>query len=213
MSSKKKNQNSDAISKLYKSRKIILNQLERRGFDISDYNGFTINEISVMNKNDTLDMLLENKETGKKVYIKYHLSNKIRDLVIYEYIDELYNIESVLNTSDDLIIISKENPNETQKKLIESLYSTDGIYFNIFNYHSYLFNVLDHTLVPEHRVLSKEEKKEIEKTYYINNNSEFPEISRFDPVAIAIGLRPKQLCEITISSNTALKSKYYRLCC
>ena len=51
----KKNQNSTAISNIYKSRKIILDILGKRGYDVSDYVGFSINEISIMNKNDTLD--------------------------------------------------------------------------------------------------------------------------------------------------------------
>jgi DNA-directed RNA polymerases I, II, and III subunit RPABC1 len=211
-SQKKKTQSSDSISKIYKSRRIILKQLEERGFDISDYNNFTINEISIMNKNDTLDMLLKNNSTNQKIYIKYHLSTKIRDTVVYEYIDELFTIENILTLNDDLIIISKENPNDTQIKLMETLYATDKIYFNIFNYNNYLYNILDHTLVPKHRILSKEEKTDIENKYYISKKSEFPEISRFDPVALVIGLRPNQLCEIIRPSDSAINSKYYRLC-
>ena len=211
-SQKKKTQSSDSISKIYKSRGIILKQLEERGFDTSDYNNFTINEISIMNKNDTLDMLLKNNSTNQKIYVKYHLSTKIRDTVVYEYIDELFTIENILTLKDDLIIISKENPNDTQIKLMETLYATDKIYFNIFNYNNYLYNILDHTLVPKHRILSKEEKNDIENKYYISKKSEFPEISRFDPVALVIGLRPNQLCEITRPSDSAINSKYYRLC-
>ena len=55
-------------------------------------------------------------------------------------------------------------------------------------------------------------KKKIEKKYYVTDNKQFPEISRFDPVAQAGGLRPNQLVEITRSSPTAITTKYYRLC-
>lgn len=212
MSSKNKTQNSDSISKIYKSRNIILNQLERRGFDTSSYTGFSINEISVMNKNETLDMFLKNETTGKKVFIKYHLNTKIRDTAIYEYLDDLFNVEEMLDKSDDLIVIAKEKPNDTQIKLMETLYETDGYYFNIFNYNNYLFNILEHSMVPEHTVLSLEEKEEVKVRYNINKDSEFPEISRFDPVAQAIGLRPGEVCKIIRSSETALQTEYYRLC-
>ena len=43
-------------------------------------------------------------------------------------------------------------------------------------------------------------------------DKQWPEISRFDPVAQAIGLRPKKVCEITRASETAITSKYYRMC-
>ena len=46
----------------------------------------------------------------------------------------------------------------------------------------------------------------------MTNVSKFPAISRFDPVATTIGLKPEQLCEITRPSKTAITSKYYRLC-
>jgi DNA-directed RNA polymerase subunit H (RpoH/RPB5) len=50
------------------------------------------------------------------------------------------------------------------------------------------------------------------KKYNISDMTQFPDISRFDPVSQAIGLRPDQLCEITRSSKTAIESKYYRVC-
>ena len=44
------------------------------------------------------------------------------------------------------------------------------------------------------------------------NDTEFPELSRFDPVAQAIGIRPGQVCKITRSSKTAIEAPYYRIC-
>ena len=67
-------------------------------------------------------------------------------------------------------------------------------------------------MVPPHNILSDSDKTMIKKKYNVTNDSEFPELSRFDPVAKAIGLRPGELCEITRSSPTAVQSKYYRLC-
>jgi len=75
-----------------------------------------------------------------------------------------------------------------------------------------IYNVLKHEDVPDHTVLSMEDKEKIKKKYYITNDSQFPEISRFDPVAQAIGLRPNEVVEITRPSPTSITSKYYRLC-
>ena len=44
------------------------------------------------------------------------------------------------------------------------------------------------------------------------NDNEFPELSRFDPVAQTIGIRPGQLCEIIRPSKTAISAPYYRIC-
>ena len=52
----------------------------------------------------------------------------------------------------------------------------------------------------------------IMKKYNISDITQFPDISRFDPVAQVIGLRPGQVCEITRDSKTAIESNYYRYC-
>ena len=39
-----------------------------------------------------------------------------------------------------------------------------------------------------------------------------PEISRFDPVALALLMRPKQICKIIRSSKTSITSDFYRIC-
>ena len=39
---------SNIISQIYNSRKILLEQLKERGFDIDDYNHFSFNEIRMM---------------------------------------------------------------------------------------------------------------------------------------------------------------------
>ena len=76
-----------------------------------------------------------------------------------------------------------------------------------------MYNILDHNLVPEHKIIKDEVKEEIKKKYNMKSDYEFPQISRFDPVAVAIGLRPGKVCEITRKSPTSIESKYYRLCC
>ena len=41
---------------------------------------------------------------------------------------------------------------------------------------------------------------------------QLPEISRFDPQALAMCLRPGQICKFERDSATALKYEYYRIC-
>ena len=74
------------------------------------------------------------------------------------------------------------------------------------------YNILEHEYVPDHRILSAIDVAKIKQLYNITNDSQFPEISRYDPVAQVIGIRPGQICEITRPSKTAISSKYYRIC-
>jgi len=211
---------SPLISKIYKSRNIILKILKSRGFNVDDWSDFSVTEVQAMFNSKELDMLLENPKTKKKVYVKYHLSgtkggtsmSRLGTSHIYDYVDDLFDIEDVLTSNDDLIIISKDKTNQTIKDLIEQLFIKDKKFVNIYNFHDYLFNVLEHEMQPKFRILSEEEKQKIMKQYNITKDKEFPDISRFDPVSQAIGVRPGEVMEITRSSPTAVKSVYFRIC-
>ena len=104
------------------------------------------------------------------------------------------------------------NPNDTIQKFQEYVFHNDKLFVNVISIEYLQFNILDHHMVPEHTILTEEEKEEVCNAYYITKDDQFPEISRFDPVARAIGLRPGQLCKILRNSKTAIQSEYYRLC-
>ena len=209
---------SPLISKIYKSRNILLEILKDRGYSVDDYTDFSVTEVQAMYNNKELDMLLEHSTQkisngeNKKLYVKYHLTTRLGSSHIYDYVDDLFDIEEVLTSEDDLIIISKDKTNQTIRDLVEQLFIKDKKFVNIYNFHDYLFNVLDHEMQPTFRILSNDEKQEIMKRYNIVKDKEFPDISRFDPVSQAIGVRPGQLIEIIRSSPTAVKSLYYRIC-
>ena len=204
--------NSQTISKIFTSRKIILDLAKLRGFNIDDYENFTIHEIQILKENKQLDMMLTNNETGQKVYYKYHLTTKLRGPHIQDYIEDLYQVEEILSENDDLIIVSKDEPNPALKNLLSMEFTKNKYYVNVYNYHNYLCNILKNRLVPKHEIISENKKQEIAKEFNITKDSQWPEISRFDPPAMAIGLRPGQVTEITRNSPTSLDTKYYRLC-
>ena len=119
---------------VHKSRQVILNILKTRGFDISDYDGFSINEIYALYANDQLDLLLTNKTTNQKVYIKYfNLEKKINPNQVHEIIEDLFNIEQILLPEDDLIIIIKDEPNDTLQKLQRQIFEHEHIFVTIIN--------------------------------------------------------------------------------
>jgi len=198
---------------VHKSRKVILDILNTRGYDISDYEGFSINEIYSLYTNDQLDLLLTHKNNETKIYIKYYnLEKTIRPNNVHEIIDDLFNVEQILSPNDDLIIIIKDEPNDTLQKLQRYIFEHDQIFVTIINIERLQYNILNHTLVPYHRVITEEEINKIKEKYNITQNSNFPTISRFDPVSQVLGIRPQEVCEIIRSSKTSITSKFYRIC-
>jgi DNA-directed RNA polymerase subunit H (RpoH/RPB5) len=206
------------IQSIYKSRKTILEHFIYQGYNIDDYNNFSINEIYTMYQNKQLDMLLErpfNKELkiqNKKTYVKYHLAKTLRPQNIYDYIDDLFNLEKMLSKNDDLIIIIKDEPNETILKTLQQIWEEDKLFVIVWNIKYLQFNVLKHVLVPKHIVLNKEEEIEFRKRYNVQRDNELPDISRFSPVSMAIGIRPGEVCKILRPSKTAINSDFYRIC-
>jgi DNA-directed RNA polymerase subunit H (RpoH/RPB5) len=201
---------------IYKSRSTILQQLQTQGYQVEDYLDFSMNEIDSMLSNSQLDMLLTNKD-GNKVYIKYYFTLKqstkqIKKEVLDNVIEDLFTIEEVLTKKDTLIVIIDDEPNDTILTRLKYLYDHDGIFVIIHNIHRLQFNILNHTLVPHMRVLNEKEEIDFMKKYQIRDKSQIPEISRFDPQALVVGVRPGNICYIQRPSITALTTDYYRVC-
>tara|TARA_Y100000996_G_scaffold161499_2_gene125078 strand:- start:3384 stop:4004 length:621 start_codon:yes stop_codon:yes gene_type:complete len=201
---------SSEIQKIFKSREIILELLEKQGYDTNKYTGSSITEINSMFISKQMDMLLE--KSDKKTYVKYHLEKTLRPNNLYDYVEDLINLDNILEKKDDLVIIIKDEPNDSLRKSLSTFWQQDGIFINVINMKRLQFNILKHDLVPPHRVLTPEEDAEIRTKYNITDDSNMPDISRFSPVSQVIGIRPGQICEIIRPSKTAITSKFYRIC-
>ncbi len=151
-------------------------------------------------------------QTLDKIYITYYLGKSLRPSNLQEIIDDLFVVEEVLKKNDTLLIVVKDEVNETLTNTLKHIWETDHIFIVLMPLQRLQFNILEHVLVPPHRVLNEAEKIEIKKRYNIMNDYQFPEISRFDPVAQVIGIRPGQVCEIIRPSKTAISAPYYRIC-
>lgn len=211
---------SSLISQIYKSRNIVLELMKKQGYNVSEYEGFSINEINTIKTNFQLDMILEKDEPSKevvphqnnKIYIKYYLAKALRPNNLQEMIDDLFNVEEILTKNDTLFIVVKDEINETMTNTVKHIWETEKIFIVLQPLKRLQFNILEHILVPPHRVLLEQEKINIKKKYNIINDGQFPDISRFDPVAQAICIRPGEVCEIIRPSKTAISAPYYRIC-
>jgi DNA-directed RNA polymerase subunit H len=201
------------ILSIYNSRKNILEILESQGYDTSGYAEFSSNEIDAMYSNSQLDMLISKPSDEKKVYIKYFLQSKqMLKENLDDFVEDLFTIESILTKNDTLVIIANEDPNETITNKVRYLYDHDGIFVVIHNIKRLQFNILKHHLVPKIDILDEAEVEELKKKFNLKTTKHLPDISRFDPQALAICLRPGQVCKLMRKSATAMTTEFYRLC-
>jgi len=219
---------SNNILKIYNSRKIILQQMENLNFDVEEYSGFSTNEVDAMYKNSQLDMLIQHKTESKKVYIKYYLSSneiqktpnthvkntrQISKNTLSQIVEDLYEIDNILTHEDSLIVIIEEEPNDTILNTVKYMYEKNKVFIVIHNIRRLQFDILKHELVPSQcDILNEKDTEELMKMFNIDSLKQLPEISRFDPVSLAILLRPKQIVRFTRKSPTAFNSVYYRVC-
>lgn len=207
---------SSFYNKIYKSRLNILELLSSKNYNVEDYHGFSTSELHSMINNKQLDMLLENKdEKISKIYVKYFaiLFKTIKLNHIQSMVDDLYEVENILTKNDILFIITNDDPNDTIVGEVKKIWEESGINIIIYSLKRLQFNILNHEMVPQHIVLTDDEKNDFLKKYNIQNPyTQVPQISRFDPVAKAIFMKPEQICKIIRPSKTAIKGVYYRYC-
>ncbi len=209
---------SSLISQVYQSRLTLIQLMKFQGFNTTDHEGASVNEVNTMKNNNQLDMIMEKNDedpktkTKEKVYIKYYLAKALRPDNLQQFVDQLYNTEEVLNRNDNLYIVVKDKVNDTLRAELKDIWAKTKICIIIVPLNRLLFNILEHVYVPPHRIMKEDEVIAIRRKYNIMSDEQFPELSRFDPVAQAIGIRPGQVCEIMRPSKTGVSAPYYRMC-
>lgn len=228
---------SKTIARLYTARKNLLDLLTVQGYDVEGYTNFGVNEVNAMYAHKQLDMLVETKspstpkdadkkKTKKKAYIKFHLEKMLSTGHINDLVEDLYVLgsggeigglgistnanDTVLTEKDMLVIVTKQEV-KTMNQYLNQLF-LQGRFIVLLSLDRLQFNILNHQYVPPHTILSKEELDEMMKKYNVGDKSQLPDISRYDPVALAIGMRPGDVCKIDRPSKSAIHSTYYRVC-
>lgn len=203
---------STLIHELYVSRTNLLDIMTSQNYDTNEHTGFSIHEINAMYVNDGLDFMLKQSETGKQAYVKYWLTTALKQAKIQELTEELFTTDNVLDKKDTLIIIVREEPNDTLKELLKLIYETEKIFIVVHHIKRLMFNILQHKLVPQCRILTIDEVDVVKQRYNITDDNQFPKLCRFDPQALAICFRPGEVIELIRSSKTSCITKYYRIC-
>tara|TARA_Y100000389_G_scaffold55773_1_gene51670 strand:- start:569 stop:1189 length:621 start_codon:yes stop_codon:yes gene_type:complete len=202
--------NNSHIINISNSRKNILDILEKRNFNVTNYKNDGINEVAILLEQDQLDMLCESNIN--KIYIKYYINKVLKSQNIYEIIEDLFYLENILEKKDDLIVVIKDEPNDTLIQTVKDIWMNENIYISLLTIKRLQFNILEHSLVPKHTILNKEEEEEFRKQYNILDNTQIPTISYFDPVSLVLGIRPDNIVKIERYSRTSINSLYYRIC-
>lgn len=199
------------ITEIHTSRKNLLKQLIKGGYNVTSYEN-TLSEIYYMETHNELDFTVSS-DNGNTAIIKYFLNKTIKANMLQNITLELFTEDGFDPNANIIILIVDSEPNASVQDTVKQIYAEENVCFIIYNIKRLLFNIQEHKMVPEHRVLSEKEKLAFFEKYSITNpKNELPTISRFDPVSLSIFIKPDEICEITRYTINGIQSKYYRLC-
>jgi DNA-directed RNA polymerase subunit H (RpoH/RPB5) len=198
-----------SVTQVYSARNHLLAILEETGYDVSEYAHCGIQQVGAMMETNQLDLLLTHT-TGKKIFVKFHLDTKLN--LASEACSFYESDPPILTKEDNLMIIVKSDPNDTLVSAMDTLWNDSQIYVSVIGIRRLQFNILKHVQVPRHEILTPEERDEVFQTHNIHANEDLPSISRYDPVATVLCMRPGMVCRIHRKSKTAVLTSYYRAC-
>ena len=208
---------SDFTSRLYKAFVNIVELLSMQNYDTESKMNCSIHEIEEMYQNECINSLYHKKDdSNSKIYVFFSLETNLREGGFEEILDHVYIEEHFIENEDVLVIIIKEELNDTMQETIRKKQKFEWLKNNrliiLFSLPRLQINILKHEMVPNHSIIKDVVVDEIKLRFNITDDTKFPEISRFDPVAQSIFMKPGQICRIERMSKTAIRSNYYRCC-
>ena len=201
---------SNRTLKLYRARLTVLEQFNTLGFETQNYENFSIGTVDIMSSKDQLDMLLT-KPDNRKIYVKF-FHGTFGKKHLDELTEELFEIENILTSSDTLMIIIDDEPNDTIQTRLKYIWEHDKQHVVVHNINRLQYNLMNHVLVPKCNILTDEETTLFKQKYSVQTNKQLPEISRFDPQSLVMCMRPGDIVRFERKSQSALHYDYYRLC-
>ena len=196
------------LPKLFRVWKTLHKMMEDRGYIIEEVN------YAQMTYQDWLEKY-GNVSTFHGIFYKKTGEEVIR--LYYEYLPGIKLIANDISlffsqmkegkAESGIIIISGQLSPQAKQKLADI---NMELQVECFNISELMVNITEHSYVPKHLLLNKEEKKTLMKRYKIKEN-QLPKILSSDPVAKYLGLKRGDVVKIIRDSETAGKYVTYRI--
>jgi DNA-directed RNA polymerase subunit H (RpoH/RPB5) len=208
---------------LLRSRQTILDILEDRGYDVSQYRNIAPDQILTLAAGEAraLDIFVPKREgsaaAADRAVVVYQIQDRIGTRLEGSFRKELFDsydgseVQQIKKT-DDIIIIYNENPNDKFAKTSLAMWQQDKVRISFFNLKEVVVHLGRHVLVPPHRKLTADELKAEMERIHVTNKHQLPVIKHSDMQARLLGLIPGDGVEILRPSPTAGVERVIRCC-
>ncbi len=201
--------NPDA-ARLFRVYRTITNMLSKRGYmvtkEMREMTPTSFRERFGENPSrESLTMLVEKgDDESNQLFVFFPEDEKVGVKPIKVYTDRMRS-ENVGNA----IMVLRVDITPFAKQAVQEM--SDSFRIEHFKEAELLVDITNHTLVPEHQVLTSNEKAELLKRYRLKD-TQLPRIQPNDPVARYYGMRRGQVVKIIRPSETAGRYVTYRIC-